>query len=119
MTVPKYDQQWAEASPFYMFQTPENPRMVRMFDLLVEGEIGKALDIYWEMEPINEASMSMASVSYLRYRDNLCHDGQVLSLVQRRQRRYAEAAGNTDISAAERRNESGSESRRYHSARTR
>jgi len=64
MTVPKCGQQWAGASPFYMFQTPGNPRMVRMFDLLVGGEIEKALDIYWEMEPINEASMGMASVSY-------------------------------------------------------
>jgi 4-hydroxy-tetrahydrodipicolinate synthase len=64
LTVPKCGQQWSGASPFYMFQTPENPRMVRMFDLLVEGEIDKALDIYWEMEPINEASMGMASVSY-------------------------------------------------------
>ena len=63
-TVPKCGQQWSGASPFYMFQTPENPRMVRMFDLLVKGEIDGALDIYWEMEPINEASMGMASVSY-------------------------------------------------------
>jgi hypothetical protein len=49
---------------FTMIQTPENPRMVRMFGLLVESEIEKAMDIYWEMEPINEASMGMASVSY-------------------------------------------------------
>jgi len=48
---------------FNMIQTPENPRIVRMFDLLVESEIEKAMDIYWEMEPINEASMGMASVS--------------------------------------------------------
>jgi len=64
LTVPKCGQQWAGASPFYMFQTPEKPRMVRMFDLLTEGEMDKALDIYWEIEPINEASMGMASVSY-------------------------------------------------------
>ena len=38
--------------------------MVRMFDLLTKGETGKALEIYWKMEPINEASMGMASVSY-------------------------------------------------------
>jgi len=63
-TVAKCGQQWSGPSPFYMFQTPDNPRMVRMFDLLAKGETGKALEIYWEMEPINEASMGMASVSY-------------------------------------------------------
>ncbi len=64
LTVPTYGQQWSGATPFYMLQTPENPRMVRMFDLIVKGEIDKALDIYWEMTPINEGSMSMSSVSY-------------------------------------------------------
>ncbi len=64
LTIPKCGQQWAGASPFYMFQTPENPRMVSMFNLLLGGEIDKAMVIYWEMEPINEASIGMASVSY-------------------------------------------------------
>jgi len=63
-TVPLYGQQWSGPSPFYMLQTPENPRIVRMFDLLTKGETGKALEIHWDTVPINESSMSMSSVSY-------------------------------------------------------
>jgi 4-hydroxy-tetrahydrodipicolinate synthase len=47
-TVPKYGQQWAGSGPFYCMQTPENPRIVRMWNLLVKGEIDKAMDIFWE-----------------------------------------------------------------------
>jgi len=63
-TVPHYGQQWSGPSPFYMLQTPENPRIVRMFDLLTTGEIREALEIHWETAPINESSMGMSSVSY-------------------------------------------------------
>jgi 4-hydroxy-tetrahydrodipicolinate synthase len=48
VTVPEYGQQWAGAAPFYAMQTPEKPRMVNMFNLLVKGEVDKALDIWWE-----------------------------------------------------------------------
>ncbi len=48
VTVPQYGQQWAGAGPFYAMQTPEKPRMVNMFDLLVKGQVDKALDIWWE-----------------------------------------------------------------------
>jgi 4-hydroxy-tetrahydrodipicolinate synthase len=49
ITVPVYGQQWAGAGPFYGMQTPEKPRMVNMFNLLLKGEIDKAMDIYWEI----------------------------------------------------------------------
>lgn len=48
-TIPKYGQQWAGAGPFYGMQSPENPRIVRIFDLLVNGEMDKAMDIFWEL----------------------------------------------------------------------
>jgi 4-hydroxy-tetrahydrodipicolinate synthase len=48
VTVPEYGQHWAGAAPFYAMQTPEKPRMVNMFNLLMKGEIDKALDIWWE-----------------------------------------------------------------------
>jgi 4-hydroxy-tetrahydrodipicolinate synthase len=48
-TIPKYGQQWAGSGPFYGMQTPENPRMVRIFNHLIKGETSKALDIWWEM----------------------------------------------------------------------
>jgi 4-hydroxy-tetrahydrodipicolinate synthase len=63
--VNQYHQQWGGPGPFYMFQTPENPRMVRMFDLFLKGEIDKALDIYWEIAPIMDvAGAVMNQVSY-------------------------------------------------------
>ena len=48
ITVPVYGQQWSGAGPFYSMQTPENPRMVNLFNILVKGDIDKALDMYWE-----------------------------------------------------------------------
>jgi 4-hydroxy-tetrahydrodipicolinate synthase len=47
-TVPKYGQQWAGTGPFYNMQTPKNPRIVNMWNLLVKGEILKAMDVMWE-----------------------------------------------------------------------
>jgi 4-hydroxy-tetrahydrodipicolinate synthase len=54
VTITKYGQQWAGAGPFYSFQTPEKPRMVQLFNLLMKGEVNKALDIYWELAPLRE-----------------------------------------------------------------
>lgn len=47
VTVPVYGQQWSGAGPFYAMQTPENPRMVNIFNLLLKGEVDQALDLYW------------------------------------------------------------------------
>jgi 4-hydroxy-tetrahydrodipicolinate synthase len=60
VTVPKYGQQWAGAGPFYQMQTPEKPRVVNMFNLLLKGEVDKALDIWWELAPLRESSMGLA-----------------------------------------------------------
>jgi len=54
ITVPRYGQQWAGAAAYEMFQTPDNPRAVRMFNLLRSGDIDKGMDIYWELTPLNE-----------------------------------------------------------------
>jgi 4-hydroxy-tetrahydrodipicolinate synthase len=48
ITVPEYGQQWSGAGPFYAMQTPENPRMVNLFNTLVNGDVDKAMDMYWE-----------------------------------------------------------------------
>jgi 4-hydroxy-tetrahydrodipicolinate synthase len=47
-TIPMYGQQWAGTGPFYNMQTPENPRMVRLWNHLVTGERQQAMDILWE-----------------------------------------------------------------------
>ncbi|UCG05101.1 MAG: dihydrodipicolinate synthase family protein [Desulfobacterales bacterium] len=73
-TIPKYGQQWAGAGPFYAMQTPENPRIVRIFDLLMESEVDKAMDIYWEMARPG-ASASLA--------DSYFHTGIVTALTDK------------------------------------
>ena len=53
ITVYKYGQQWAGPADYVIFdQTPDNPRIVRMFNLFAKGEFLKAMDIYWELAPI-------------------------------------------------------------------
>jgi 4-hydroxy-tetrahydrodipicolinate synthase len=58
VTVPKYGQQWAGAGPFYAMQTPEKPRVVNMFNLLLKGKVDRALDIWWEMAPLRDGLAS-------------------------------------------------------------
>jgi len=72
ITVPVYGQQWAGAGPFYGMQTPEKPRMVNIFNLLMKGEIDKAMDIYWEMGSFGEGSGGLA--------DSYFHTGIVTAL---------------------------------------
>jgi len=60
ITVPKFGQQWAGAGPFYEMQTPEKPRLVNMFNLLVKGEVEKALDIWWELAPLRDGAPGFA-----------------------------------------------------------
>jgi 4-hydroxy-tetrahydrodipicolinate synthase len=70
-TVPKYGQQWAGSGPFYGMQTPQNPRIVRMFDLLIKGETMKAMDIFWETSrPMSGGGLS----------DSYFHNGIVTAL---------------------------------------
>jgi 4-hydroxy-tetrahydrodipicolinate synthase len=71
-TVPEYGQQWAGAGPFYAMQTPEKPRMVDIFKLLLKGEINKALDINWELGPLRDGSGGLE--------DSYFHSGIVTAL---------------------------------------
>jgi 4-hydroxy-tetrahydrodipicolinate synthase len=72
VTIPQYGQQWAGAGPFYGMQTPEKPRMVNIFNLLMKGEVEKALDIWWEMGPLRDSSASLD--------DSYFHSGIVTAL---------------------------------------
>jgi 4-hydroxy-tetrahydrodipicolinate synthase len=73
-TIPKYGQQWAGAGPFYGMQTPENPRIVRIFNLLTKGEVDKAMDTFWELARPG-ASASLA--------DSYFHTGIVTALTDK------------------------------------
>jgi len=72
ITVPVYGQQWAGAGPFYGMQTPEKPRMVNIFNLLMKGEIDKAMDIYWELGALRDGSGGLG--------DSYFHTGIVTAL---------------------------------------
>jgi 4-hydroxy-tetrahydrodipicolinate synthase len=53
ITVAKYRQQWAGPADYVIFdQTGDNPRIVRMFDLFLQGEFSKGMELYWELAPI-------------------------------------------------------------------
>jgi len=53
VAIPKYGQQWAGPADYTTYAgPPDNPRVVRMFNLFMKGEFEKAMDIYWELAPI-------------------------------------------------------------------
>jgi 4-hydroxy-tetrahydrodipicolinate synthase len=74
ITVPQYGQQWAGAGAYDPYQTPDNPRLVRMFTLLKKGDMDKAMAIYWQLTPIrklqafNTASYGMRIFTLLKYK---------------------------------------------------
>jgi 4-hydroxy-tetrahydrodipicolinate synthase len=45
--------------PGTFYQAPENPRIVRMFNLFAKGEFLKAMDLYWELAPITLGARSV------------------------------------------------------------
>jgi len=67
ITVPKFGQQWAGAGPFSIYQTPENPRIVKMWHHLQKGEMDKAFELHWQILPLHEISGALlAQVNYLQ-----------------------------------------------------
>jgi len=50
--VRKYGQQWMGAIPWEVYQTPEKPYLVEYFNLLLKGEMDKATEIYWKLQPV-------------------------------------------------------------------
>lgn len=52
MLVTEYGTQWMGAGPYEVFQSPEKPYLVRMFDLLLTGKTDDAMQIYWKLTPV-------------------------------------------------------------------
>jgi len=46
-----YGQQWIGAGPYEVFQSPEKPYMVEYFNLMMTGQMDKAMEIYWRLTP--------------------------------------------------------------------
>lgn len=58
-----YGMQWSGAAPWHNFQTAEDPRAVRMFEHLRAGNLDEAADLYWRMDPLRKAVLSIALLS--------------------------------------------------------
>jgi len=53
VTVAQYKQQFAGPVDYVIFdQSSDNPRILRMFNLFLEGNFLEAMDLYWELYPI-------------------------------------------------------------------
>ncbi|MFC2045715.1 dihydrodipicolinate synthase family protein [Chloroflexota bacterium] len=44
-----FGQQWIGAGPYEVMQSPEKPYMVEYFNLMMKGEMDKAMEIYWSL----------------------------------------------------------------------
>jgi len=49
-----FEMQMMGAGPYDVYQTPDKPRLVEYFDLLLEGEYDRAMELYWQLKPIRE-----------------------------------------------------------------
>lgn len=46
--------QWAGSAPYDYMQTPDNPRLVEHFNLLLDGKMKEAMELYWAMSPARD-----------------------------------------------------------------
>jgi dihydrodipicolinate synthase/N-acetylneuraminate lyase len=74
IAIPQYGQQWAGAGPYDTSQTPNNPRMVNLFNAFVEGKIDDAMEMYWDFLKGVPAGISMGGA------DSYFHTGIVNTL---------------------------------------
>jgi 4-hydroxy-tetrahydrodipicolinate synthase len=52
LLVAQFGQQWMGAGHYEGFQSPEKPYLVNYFNLLLEGKIDQAMEIFWKLTPI-------------------------------------------------------------------
>lgn len=48
----QFGQQWMGAGHYEGFQSPEKPYLVDYFNLLMEGKVDQAMEIYWKLTPV-------------------------------------------------------------------
>ena len=46
-----FKMQWMSAGCYEVFQSPEQPYLVKYFSLLLEGKFNEAMEIYWKLTP--------------------------------------------------------------------
>ena len=52
--IRKYGMQWSGSAPWQVMQTPDDPREVRLFNLIQEGRMDEAMELYWKMDPLRK-----------------------------------------------------------------
>ncbi len=64
---------WAGSAPYEYLQTPENPRLVEHFDLLLAGRMDEAMKLYWEMTPARDTFEDLVMPTVLTGNYNIMH----------------------------------------------
>lgn len=66
---------WAGSAPYEYMQTPENPRLVRHFNKLLEGDLAGAMELFWEMAPARDTfeqyimpTVEMGNYNYMQWK---------------------------------------------------
>ena len=52
ITVGQYGQQWGGGYSYEIYQTPEDQKYVKCFDMMLDGQWDEAMEIFWSFEPI-------------------------------------------------------------------
>jgi 4-hydroxy-tetrahydrodipicolinate synthase len=52
--ISKYGMQWSGCAPWQVFQTPDDPREIRLFHLVQEGKMDEAMQLYWAIDPLRK-----------------------------------------------------------------
>lgn len=63
--IRKYGMQWSGAAPWHNLQTEADPRAVRLFNFIRDGSMDEAGELYWRMDPLRKAILSIAMPSAL------------------------------------------------------
>ena len=57
--IRKYGMQWAGSAPFQFFQTPDDRREVRLFNLIQDDRMDEAMALYWQIDPLRKTIMQI------------------------------------------------------------
>ena len=57
--IRKYGMQWSGAAPWQISQTPDDPREVRLFNLIQDDKMSEAMELYWKMDPLRKTIMQL------------------------------------------------------------
>ncbi len=56
--IQNYGMQWSGSAPWQVFQTPDDPRQLRLFELIQQGRMAEAMELYWKMDGLRKYFMS-------------------------------------------------------------